>query len=100
DPAVPGEPKEPALEPLSSTGVARMLEHVQDNPLGNKPGGGKTSLAGVQDKIVLARTEAGWNRVIDGTPVQACRSLRRRGQPRPAREEPLATASPRWVDDA
>ncbi|HTU72897.1 MAG TPA: HipA domain-containing protein [Trebonia sp.] len=45
-----------------------MLEHVQDNPLGNKPSGGKTSLAGVQDKIVLARTETGWNRVIDGWP--------------------------------
>ena len=32
------------------------------------PPGGKTSLAGVQDKIVLARTEGGWNRVIDGWP--------------------------------
>ena len=68
DPDVPGEPKQPALEPLSSAGVAGMLEHVQDNPLGNKPSGGKTSLAGVQDKIVLARTEDGWNRVIDGWP--------------------------------
>jgi serine/threonine-protein kinase HipA len=45
-----------------------MLAHVQDNPLGNKPFGGKTSLAGVQDKIVLARTQDGWNRVIDGWP--------------------------------
>jgi serine/threonine-protein kinase HipA len=68
DPGVPGEPRQPALEPLSSIGVADMLEHVQDNPLGNKPSGGKTSLAGVQDKIVLARTGDGWNRVIDGSP--------------------------------
>ncbi|HWG65718.1 MAG TPA: HipA domain-containing protein [Streptosporangiaceae bacterium] len=68
DPDIPGEPKQPALEPLSRTGVASMLEHVQDYPLGNKPSGGKTSLAGVQDKIVLARTEDGWNRVIDGWP--------------------------------
>jgi serine/threonine-protein kinase HipA len=68
DPHVPGEPKQPALEPLSSAGVAAMLEHVQDNPLGNKPSGGKTSLAGVQDKIVLARTGNDWNRVIDGWP--------------------------------
>jgi serine/threonine-protein kinase HipA len=45
-----------------------MLVHVRQNPLGNKPAGGKTSLAGVQDKIVLARTDAGWNRVIDGWP--------------------------------
>ena len=68
DPDVPGEPKQPALEPLSDAGVADLLDHVQQNPLGNKPIGGKTSLAGVQDKIVLARTEAGWNRVIDGWP--------------------------------
>jgi serine/threonine-protein kinase HipA len=68
DPDVPGEPKQPALEPLSSAGVADMLKHVQDNPLGNKPSGGKSSLAGVQDKIVLARTGEGWNRAIDGWP--------------------------------
>jgi serine/threonine-protein kinase HipA len=68
DPDVPGEPKQPALESLSSAGVADLLVHVQQNPLGNKPTGGKTSLAGVQDKIVLARTEAAWNRVIDGWP--------------------------------
>jgi serine/threonine-protein kinase HipA len=68
DPDVPGEPKQPTLEPLSSAGVADMLEHVQQNPLGNKPFGGKTSLAGVQDKIVLARADGGWNRVIDGWP--------------------------------
>jgi serine/threonine-protein kinase HipA len=48
--------------------VASLLQHVQDNPLGNKPVGGKTSLAGVQDKIVLARTGEAWNRVIDGWP--------------------------------
>lgn len=68
DPDVPGEPKQPALEPLTRAGVAEMLEHVQQNPLGNKPNGGKTSLAGVQDKIVLARTGDTWNRVIDGWP--------------------------------
>jgi serine/threonine-protein kinase HipA len=68
DPDIPGEPKQPALESLSTAGVADMLVHVQQNPLGNRPAGGKTSLAGVQDKIVLARTEAGWNRVIDGWP--------------------------------
>lgn len=68
DPDVPGEPKQPALEALSGAGVADMLDHVQQNPLGNKPAGGKTSLAGVQDKVVLARTDSGWNRVIDGWP--------------------------------
>jgi len=33
-----------------------------------QPFGGKTSLAGVQDKIVLARTGDRWSRVIDGWP--------------------------------
>ncbi|WP_336084661.1 type II toxin-antitoxin system HipA family toxin [Nocardia sp. SSK8] len=68
DPDVPGEPKSPALEPLTPTAVAEMLVNVGENPLGNRPVGGKTSLAGVQDKIVLARTPQGWNRVIDGYP--------------------------------
>jgi serine/threonine-protein kinase HipA len=68
DPDVLGEPKQPALEALSAAGVADMLDHVQQNPLGNKSPGGKTSLAGVQDKIVLARVDGGWNRVIDGWP--------------------------------
>ncbi|MFD0557035.1 serine/threonine-protein kinase HipA [Stackebrandtia endophytica] len=68
DPEAPGEPKQPGLEPLTVHDVAEMLLNVQDNPLGNKPVGGKTSLAGVQDKIVLASTPDGWNRVIDGYP--------------------------------
>lgn len=68
DPDVPGEPREPALEPLTETGVAGLLARVRDIPLANRPEGGKSSLAGVQDKIVLARTEGTWNRVIDGWP--------------------------------
>ena len=68
DPDVPGEPRHPALEPLDETGVADLLRHVRENPLGNKPVGGKTSLAGVQDKIVLAWENDQWNRVIDGWP--------------------------------
>lgn len=66
DPDVPGEPREPRLEPLDAAGVAALLENVDDFPLGNKPKGGKSSLAGVQDKIVLARTADGWNRALDG----------------------------------
>lgn len=68
DPDVPGEPRQPRLEPLDDTGVAELLENVQDFPLGNKPRGGKSSLAGVQDKIVLARTAEGWHRALDGYP--------------------------------
>ena len=69
DPQAPGEPKSPKFEQVSSTDIARMLDAVSEEPLGNKPVGGKTSLAGVQDKIVLARDGDGsWNRVIDGAP--------------------------------
>ncbi|MDO5677762.1 MAG: HipA domain-containing protein [Propionibacteriaceae bacterium] len=69
DPSVPGEPRSPRQEPLREVDVAHMLAHVSEEPLGNKPVGGRTSLAGVQDKIVLARDSGGpWNRVLDGAP--------------------------------
>lgn len=68
DPEVSGEPRTPALERLSEVQVSQMLRRVQEFPLGNKPGSGKTSLAGVQDKIVLAKTGEGWNRVLNGWP--------------------------------
>jgi serine/threonine-protein kinase HipA len=108
DPAVPGEPKQPALEPLSSAGVASMLEHVQENPLGNKPSGGKTSLAGVQDKIVLARTAAGWNRVIDGWPSTHILKPQSRDYPTSIYDEEFGsrfaraarlTSFPTWMED-
>jgi len=108
DPDVPGEPKQPALEPLSSAGVAGLLEHVQDNPLGNKPSGGKTSLAGVQDKIVLARTGEGWNRVIDGWPSTHILKPESRDYPTSIYDEEFGarfaraaglTAFPTWIEE-
>src|SRR5690606_30690743 len=68
DPDVPGEPRLPRLERLDEAGVAKLLEKVYDFPLGNKPRGGKSSLAGVQDKIVLAHTAEGWHSALDGYP--------------------------------
>lgn len=41
---------------------------MQEQPLGNRGASGKTSLAGVQDKIVLGRSDQGWARVLDGAP--------------------------------
>lgn len=52
DPEVPGEPKQPRLEPLTTTGVARILENVQAYPLGNKPKGGKSSLGRIPDPVL------------------------------------------------
>jgi serine/threonine-protein kinase HipA len=108
DPDVPGEPKQPALEPLTAARVADMLEHVQDNPLGNKPAGGKTSLAGVQDKIVLARTETGWNRVIDGWPSTHILKPQSRDYPTSIYDEEYGarfaqaaglTSFPTWIEE-
>lgn len=68
DPDAPGEPRQPGLVPLTIAEVADMLTNVQRNPLGNRPTSGKTSLAGVQDKIVLVHGSDGWSRPIDGYP--------------------------------
>lgn len=68
DPHAPGEPRTPATEPLSHVDVGAMLTDVASHPLANKPGRGKSSLAGVQDKIVLVRTDDGWARAVDGYP--------------------------------
>jgi serine/threonine-protein kinase HipA len=85
-----------------------MLEHVLDNPLGNKPTGGKTSLAGVQDKIVLARTESGWNRVTDGWPSTHILKPRSRDYPTSIYDEEYGarfakaaglTSFPTWIEE-
>lgn len=68
DPDVPGEPRAPSVEVRSEERIAEMLAAVTDRPLGNAIVGGKTSLAGVQDKIVLARIDGGWHQVLDGWP--------------------------------
>ena len=51
DPDVPGEPRQPALEPLSRAGVADMLDHVQQNPLG-------TSQQAVRPRWPASRTRS------------------------------------------
>ena len=67
DPEVPGEPRTPRRVPLDDAGVAALLRDGPGSPLGNRPVGGKTSLAGVQEKIVLAWDD-GWGQVLDGFP--------------------------------
>ena len=68
DPDRPGEPRAPHTTPLDPTGVARLLRDVRAQPLGNAPVTGKSSLAGVQDKVVLARIDRTWHQVHDGHP--------------------------------
>lgn len=62
----PGEPRTPALRPLDAEGVAAVLRERRALPLGNVPGAGKSSLVGVQPKIVLAFADGRWNGVENG----------------------------------
>ena len=48
--------------------IHTLLTTTKKRPLGNNPISGKTSLAGVQDKIVLAKLNNGWHQVHDGYP--------------------------------
>ncbi|WP_022887112.1 type II toxin-antitoxin system HipA family toxin [Glaciibacter superstes] len=68
DPDAPGEPRDPRLAAVDAASVGRMLTNTQAAPLGNRPKSGRTSLAGVQDKIVLALRKNLWNQVLDGYP--------------------------------
>ncbi len=68
DPGRPGEPRTPHTTPLDDAGVARLLRDVRTQPLGNAPVTGKSSLAGVQDKVVLALLDGTWHQVHDGFP--------------------------------
>lgn len=68
DPERPGEPRNPRTERLTAEDVRGLLHSTTAEPLANSPLSGKTSLAGVQDKIVLAQVGGDWHRVHDGYP--------------------------------
>ncbi|WP_415297353.1 type II toxin-antitoxin system HipA family toxin [Cellulosimicrobium sp. SJTW-1] len=68
DPDVPGEPRTPRATPLTDEQVGALLRDTRGMPLGNSPYSGKSSLAGVQDKIVLALVDDVWHQVHDGYP--------------------------------
>lgn len=64
----PTEPRTPAARPVNDAEIRKLLEDPLGTPLGNSPSGGRTSLGGVQPKIVLARSGHGWSRVEGGFP--------------------------------
>ncbi|MFH6687332.1 HipA domain-containing protein [Cellulosimicrobium funkei] len=68
DPDAPGEPRTPRATPLTDEQVGALLRDTRGMPLGNSPYSGKSSLAGVQDKIVLALVDDVWHQVHDGHP--------------------------------
>lgn len=65
----PTEPQTPALRPISISEVRGLLENPMSSPLANAPTVGKSSLGGVQPKIVLARHKSGWAQALSGYPT-------------------------------
>ncbi|QAY74497.1 type II toxin-antitoxin system HipA family toxin [Agromyces protaetiae] len=64
----PTEPKIPETSTVEDHEIRRLLEDPIGAPLGNASELGRTSLGGVQPKIVLAREADGWARALGGFP--------------------------------
>lgn len=65
----PTEPREPVLRPLNEPQVRALLADPINAPLANDPLAGKSSLGGVQPKIVLVKTDQGWAQSLGGYPT-------------------------------
>jgi serine/threonine-protein kinase HipA len=68
DPSAIASSKKPAAEKIDSKGIRFLLENMAQEPLANSPLSGKTSLGGVQGKIVLAKKDSHWHRTHYGYP--------------------------------
>jgi len=68
DPLKTTRPQTPRLEEVSGSTIRRYLSDPLEFPLGNIQGAGKTSLAGVQPKILLARHNERWHAALHGEP--------------------------------
>lgn len=66
--ADPAEPRTPEAQPVTDTDVKRMFQEVKASPLGNSGRRRVSSLAGMQDKVLLVRTADGWAEPLDGYP--------------------------------
>ncbi len=64
----PTEPKTPSVRSLAPGEVRALLEDPIGSPLANDPQSGKSSLGGVQPKVVLVRTSDGWAQALGGYP--------------------------------
>ena len=64
----PVEPRTPETRRVTDAEIAGMFEEVRTNPLGNKGRRRLSSLAGVQDKILLAQVDDAWVEPLDGYP--------------------------------
>lgn len=66
DSSDPNEPRTPSSVPVSPARVRELLANVKRAPLGNTTLQRMSSLAGVQDKIVLAQIDGQWAEPLDG----------------------------------
>lgn len=64
----PTEPKVPEARPVNDIEIRSLLEDPMGSPLANETTSGKSSLPGVQPKIVLVKTVDGWARALGGYP--------------------------------
>jgi serine/threonine-protein kinase HipA len=60
--------REPFAESINEEAIRNLLQNTAVEPLANSPLSGKTSLGGVQPKIVLAKIKESWHRVHNGYP--------------------------------
>jgi len=58
----------PRARTLTTAQIVDMLEDMDGSPLGNAPLSGKISLAGVQEKLLLARVDGHWAQCLYGYP--------------------------------
>ena len=68
DPEDPGSKRKAEAEPVDAKEIRYLLEHMPQAALANAPESGKTSLGGVQGKILLAKKSDVWYRVHYGYP--------------------------------
>jgi len=68
DPDDPGSLKKARAERVDDKKIRALFENMQREALANSPVSGKTSLGGVQGKIVLAKKGASWYRAHYGCP--------------------------------
>lgn len=65
----PSEPTKPSIKKLTDSQIRALLEDPIGAPLANAPGSGKSSLGGIQPKVVLVRTQSGWAQALGGYPT-------------------------------
>lgn len=64
----PTEPRAPRVRPVNDGQIRSLLEDPMGSPLANEPAAGRSSLGGVQPKVVLVKTVDGWAQALDGYP--------------------------------